>query len=254
MSTRPAIRLVAPFLPLPLENAHHKDLSDFDWVEAIRMLSDSGERACGVPVQVLTDEGAQLPLAMLRYPTTHRRLMLWVLEVCVRYLESDDFDRDTVALDCDQLIYGDLSRFFSPNIDLGILIRPTHQDKDTWKKVLNGVQFWAVRGKKRLVAFYRDALARAERMHEDMVTWGADTQAIRELVEPVSLGVHMRGGARVQMIDYARVLAALSQEQIEGLQRGVAPRPHRAVLDFRYRRKVWMRQTFDMTIGKAVPV
>ncbi len=248
------LRLVAPFLPLPLENEHHKDLADsFDWIEAIRMLSDSGERACGVPVQVLTDVDADLTLPSLRYRTTHRRLMLWVLEVSLRYLESDDFDRDTVALDCDQLIYGDLRPFFAPNIDLGILIRPTHAGKDTWKKVLNGVQFWSVRGKKRLINFYREALARAEGMSESLIAWGADTQAIREIIEPVALGAYMRGGVRVQMMDYNLVLAALSEEQIEGMASGRAPRSHRAVLDFRYRRKRFMCQTFEMTIGKAVP-
>ena len=250
--TRHPIRLVAPFLPLPLENAHHQDLAAFDWIDAIRMLSHSGEMSCGVPVQVLTDVSARLPLPCLTYATTHRRLMLWVLEVCLRYLESDDFDRDTVALDCDQLIYRDLAPFFSPTIDLGILIRPTHARKDTWKKVLNGVQFWSVRGKTRLIGFYREALTRAEGMSENLIRWGADTQAIREILEPVGPGVHLRGGARVQMLDYNRVLAALSAEQIEGLRQGVRPRPLRAVLDFRYRRKVYMRQVYDLTVGQAV--
>ncbi len=250
--TRRPIRLVAPFMPLPLENQHHKDLSGFDWFGAIRMLSHSAEIACGVPVQVLTDVGAELPVPSLRYETAHRRLMLWVLEACLRYLESDDFDRDTVALDCDQLIYGDLRPFFATNADLGILIRPTHKHKNTWKKVLNGVQFWSVRGKKRLVNFYRDALTRAEGLSEELITWGGDTEALRQLIEPVMVGVHDRGGARVHMMDYNLVLAALSQQQIDGLQKGLAPQPLRAVLDFRYRRKAWMRQTYDLTIGKAV--
>jgi hypothetical protein len=242
------IRLVAPFLPLPVENHHHKELEGFDWVDAIRMLSRSAERSCGVPVEVITDVDADLPLPCLRYQTTHRRLMLWVLEVCVRYLESADFDRDTVVLDCDQLVYSDLRPFFAANADLGVLIRPTHQDKDTWKKVLNGVQFWSLRGKKRLAHFYREALSRAEQMGDELVKWGADTEALRQLLEPVSLGMHTRGGVRVHMIDCDRVLEALSQEQIEGLQRGVAPRQLRPVTDFRYLRKVWMRQTYEMTV------
>lgn len=250
---RQPIRLVAPFLPLPAENDHHKALADFDWFGAIRMLSHSAEVACGVPVQVITDVDASLPVPCLRYPTSHRRLMLWVLEVCVRYLESDDFDRDTVVLDCDQLIYQDLAPFFRPNIDLGVLVRPTHKHKDTWKKVLNGVQFWSVRGKQRLGVFYREALARAERMSDNLITWGADTEALRSLLEPVSAGgLQHRFGARVEMIDYARVLEAFSQAQIDGLQQGTAPIPLRAVTDFRYRRKVWMRQAYEMTLAKAV--
>lgn len=246
------IRLVAPFLPMAPESSHHHDMAGFDWVDAIRMLSHSAEVSCGVPVQVLTDVSADLPLPALRYETKHRRLMLWTLEACLRYLESDDFDRDTVALDCDQLIYKDLSTFFVPNADLGILVRPTLKHKDTWKKVLNGVQFWSVRGKKRLIQFYGEALESATRLREELISWGADTEALRQLIEPVSLGLHMRHGLRVELIDYARVLAALSEEQIAGLRKGVAPAPHRAVLDFRYRRKLFMRQTYEMTIGKAV--
>lgn len=252
MTHRP-IRLVAPFLPLPAECDHHIALAGFDWLDAIRMLSHSAELACGVPVQVLTDSSADMPLPCLRYQTTHRRLMLWVLEACLRYIESDDFDRDTVALDCDQLIYHDLRPFFRPSVDLGILIRATHARKDTWKKVLNGVQFWSVKAKTRLATFYRDALTCAERLGEDILKWGADTEAIRQLLEPVGLGLHHRHGVRVQMIDYARVLEPLSSEQIEGLQRGVSPKASRAVTDFRYRRKRFMRQTYEMTIGRPVP-
>lgn len=252
MSLRP-LRLVAPFLPLPPENEHHRDLIGFDWLEAIRMLSHSADVACGVPVQVLTDTDAEMPLPCLRYPTTHRRLMLWVLEVCLRYLESRDFDRDTVVLDCDQLIYQDLSPFFSPRVDLGMLIRRRQAHQDTWKKVLNGVQFWSVRAKTQLALFYREALARAEQMDEPLLTWGADTQAIRALLEPIAIGLVERHGVRVEMMDYTRVLQPLSQDQIDALQRGIAPQPFRAVMDFRYRRKVWMRATYEMTVSKAVP-
>lgn len=252
MSVRP-IRLVAPFLPLALENEHHQALSGFDWCDAIRMLSHSAQIACGQPVQVITDVTADLPLPALRYQTTHRRLMLWTLEACLRYLDSPDFDRDTVCLDCDQLIGQDVSRFFSPQADLGLLIRPHLRTRDTWKKVINGVQFWSVRAKSKLIAFYRAALARAEQMSEDLLQWGADTQALRELIEPVSIGLHERVGLRVHLIDDARVSRALTQEQIDAMQHGIAPRFTHAVMDFRYRRKQHMRRVYEMSVLAQVP-
>jgi hypothetical protein len=188
------------------------------------MLSHSAEIACGVPVQVITDTSADLSLPALRYETTHRRLMLWVLEACVKYLESDDFDRDTVCLDCDQLIFSDLSRFFAPRMDLGILLRPMMARRDTWKKVINGVQFWAVRAKSKLAAFYRAALARAEQMSGELQAWGADTQALRELLEPITaVGLVERMGLRVHLISDTRVSFPLTETQIEGLQAGIAP-------------------------------
>mgnify|MGYP000343710735 CR=1 FL=1 len=245
---RHQIRLVAPFLPLPVSNAHHAALGAFDWMDAIRMLSHSAQRSCGVPVQVLTDLGADLPVACLRYPTVHRRLMLWVLEVCVQYLDSPDFDRDTVCLDCDQLVHRDLARWFSPQVDLGLLLRSKLQHEDTWKKVINGVQFWAVKAKARLVAFYREALATAETLGEDLIRWGGDTQALRLLLEPMSIGLHRRHGVRVHLIDAARVSQPLSQAQIDGMAVGRAPRPVAAVTDFRYQRKRFMRQFFDMAV------
>jgi hypothetical protein len=247
------LRLVAPFLPVKVENHHHQEMSDFDWMDAIRMLSRSAELSCGVPVQTITDVDTDLPVPTLKYPTRHRRLMLWTLEAIVRYVESSDFDRDTVVLDCDQLIHQDLRQFFSSNVDLGLLVRATPKHAHTWKKVLNGVQFLSVRGKKRMGQFYREALTRAEQMNDGLVAWGADTAAIRDMVEPVSLGVHTRCGARVSLIEYSRVLEALSEDAIQGILRGEAPRLSRAVTDFRFRRKRYMRQVYEMSVLKAVP-
>ena len=92
--------------------------------------------------------------------------MLWTLEVCLAYLSSTDFNRDTVMLDCDQLVFKDLRPFFAPGADLGLLVRPTPKHRDSWKQLLNGVQFWPLRGKARLIPFYEEALARAARLPE----------------------------------------------------------------------------------------
>lgn len=247
------MKLVAPFRPFVPENPHHQALADFDWIDAIRMLSQSAELACGVPVHVVTDVDTELPLLCLKYRTEHRRLMLWTLEACLRYLESDDFDQDTVMLDCDQLIYRDLRPFFAKSCDVTFLIRPTMKHAESWKKLLNGVQFWSVKGKRRLVDLYRHVLTVAEQLPENELQWGGDTSAIRNVIEPMAVGIQTRAGARVNMIDYSTVLEALSEDQIKFLKQGLAPRPTRAVLDFRYTRKRYMRQVFEMTIAKAVP-
>jgi hypothetical protein len=126
--------------------------------------------------------------------------------------------------------------------------------RDTWKKVINGVQFWAVRAKSKLAAFYRAALARAEQMSGELQAWGADTQALRELLEPITaVGLVDRMGLRVHLISDTRVSFPLTEQQIEGLQTGIAPQFRHAVTDFRYRRKVWMRQVYEMAVLKQVP-
>lgn len=247
------IRLVAPFRPFMPENVLHQEIADFDWIEAIRMLSLSAEAACGVPVQVITDHDTTLPLQTLHYATTERRLMLWNLEVCLRYLESSDFDRDTVMLDSDQLIFEDLAPFFTYGVDLGLLVRPTMKHKDSWQKVLNGVQFWSVRAQSRLVAFYAEALRLAKAMPEDLQVWGADSEALRQLVEPFDLDLLIqRAGLTVQLIDYTRVLQALSETQIRHLHAGRWNRPTRAVLDFRWTRKQHMRPVFEASFPTLV--
>lgn len=246
------MRVIAPFLPLPPENIHHQAMADFDWIGATRMMMDSVTRSCRCPVHVVTDVSVHLPLPALQYPTRHRRLMLWVLESYIKYIESTDFDQDTVVLDCDQLVYANLSQFFVPHADLGLLIRPTHKHRDTWKKLLNGVQFWSVRGKERLLDFFQRALVEAEGLSDDLIRWGADTAAIRNLIEPIQLGMQDRAGIRLNLMEYSRVLEALSEDDITRLRKGIAPRPLRAVMDFRYQRKLHMRQVYEMTVAKEV--
>ncbi len=255
------IRLVAPFRPFIPEGDFHKSLTDFDWIAAIRMLQHSAQIAChDCPVHVLTDVDTELPLPTLRYVTTERRLMLWSLEVCLRYLESDDFDRDTVLVDCDQLIYRDLAPWFAPEagVDLAVLVRPTpkhHQRADAWRQILNGVQLLAVRGRARLLPFYRQALTVARALPERLLRWGADTEALRVLLDPIEVGVHERAGLRVRMIDYRTVMEALSEQSIQSLKTdGTMSWPTRSVLDFRYTRKRWMAAAYAATVMKAAAV
>ncbi len=251
------IRLVAPFLPLPAESELHKQTQNFDWMDAIRMLQHSCARSMpGVPFHVITDAAAEFPASFpfLRYATTQRRLMLWTLEACAAYLESDDFDRDTVMLDCDQLVYRDLSPWFSGAFDLGLLVRTGGKhDRIGAQPLLNGVQFWAHEGKPRLAAFYRKALAYAELMPEPSLVWGADTEAVCALIQPISLGIAKRSGVRVRMTESETVLEACSEVHMAWMAKGYPLRPSRAVVDFRWLRKKFMRPFYDATYGAKVP-
>lgn len=247
------IRIVAPFRPFPPESALHKELQAFDWTAAIQMMAHSAGLACHCPVSVITDVDYAAPIPALQYVTMTRRLMLWTLEVARCYLESDDFDRDTVSVDVDQLLYRDLAPGFARGVDLTVLIRPTakHQAETRGQPLLNGVQWWALKGRDRLVAFYRAAEALAATLPEGTIRWGADTEAVRQLLEPLELGLHERAGLRVRMIDAATVIEALSEQQIRGLADGQLPWPSRAVLDFRWKRKPYMRAAYAATILKG---
>src|ERR1041384_7933234 len=186
------IRVVAPFLPLEPEAPHHLRLAaeSFDWPGAIAMLADSVRRTLGCPFHVITDVAADVTAApTLRYETRERRLMLRNLGVGACCVESDDFDRDTVMLDSDQLIVGDLRPWFQlGSFDLGILVRPRPKAMPGIP-ILNGVQFLAHRGKAKLSTFYRQALAVARTLPEEQIQWGADTEALRILLEPLHVGL-----------------------------------------------------------------
>jgi hypothetical protein len=251
------MRIVAPFRPFVAEAPHHQELAaaetPFDWIAAIRMMSHSAAVACQCPVHVITDVDTDLPVPCLKYQTTARRLMLWNFEVCLAYLRSADFDRDTVMLDSDQLVYQNLAKWFRKGVDLGILIRePPKQDPLSYP-ILNGVQWWALAGRDRLIAFYEQALAIAAALPEDQIVWGADTTALWRLLEPIEPGRHHRAGLTVALIDSRPVLQALSGLQMRWVTQGCLPRPTHAVLDFRNTRKPYMQAVYDATIASAVP-
>lgn len=244
--TRP-IRIVAPFRPFPPESELHRSLASFDWIDALRMCVDSAASSCGCPVHAITDVETTLPVPMLRYETRERRLMLWTLEACACYLASDDFDRDTVMLDVDQLVVRDLAPFF-PSADLGVLMRPTPKHS-VGEPLLNGVQFWSVAAKPRLATFYRAVLARARQLPEADICWGADTIALRQALEPLAIGQQDRQGLSVEMIHFGTVLEAWSTEQRAALAAGQLIGPTRPVVDFRWKRKLSMRSVYDAIFG-----
>lgn len=245
-----AIRIVAPFRPFPPESELHREMAAFDWIEALRMMVHSATLACHCPVHAITDVDTDLPVPTLKYPTVHRRLMLWTLEACLAYLDSTDFDRDTVMLDVDQLVFADLAPYFKKNVDLGIVIRSSekHTTSADGQPLLNGVQFWRHKSRNALVKFYRRALELAGTLPEERIVWGADTDALRMLLEPFCVHAKDRSGVTVNMMDADSVIETFSTSHTEAMAAGRMPWPKLPVLDFRWTRKPFLPVVYRATI------
>ncbi len=238
------LRVVSPYRPFAAESPAHQLLGPFDWVGALRMLQATVERQ-GYTFKAITDGATALPVPAINLPTTATRLMLWILDVSLRYLESDAFDRDTVMVSPDSLVMGNLRPFFGG--DLTILVRSSRRFAK--RPILNSVQFWPAQSKAKLIAFYQQALAGAERLNENFLTWGADSEALRELIAPIQTGVHERAGIRVSMVEAGLVMDCLTTSTINRLARGERVSPIAPVVDFKYLRKQHMAAYFAHAMG-----
>lgn len=246
------IRIVSPFRPFPIESEPHQALGPFDWIGALEMLQASVERNCPeTTFTALTDVDTTLPVPAFQFKTRERRLMLWILEVCFKFLNSKHFDRDTVMVSPDMLVMGDLRRFFR-GADLGVLVRPEQKHIDSGRPILNQVQFWRHKAKGKLIGFYNTALHIAkEQLTEDLIVWGGDTEPIRRLIEPIALGVTetQAWSVLVEQIHFSEVMESLSQLQIDQLTAGLPIQTSRPVLDFKYTRKRYQRAAFESLFG-----
>jgi hypothetical protein len=241
------MRVVTPFRPFEPESREHLELGPFDWTGAIGMLRASVERSCRCETVTLTDVDTTLPGPTFQYATTHRRLMLWILDVSLRYLESQDFDRDTVMVSPDILVLGDLRGFFKA--DIGVIVRAADKFLNE-RPLLNSVQWWSVEAKDRLVAFYLQALERAETLSDDVICWGADTEPLLHLLSPLEVGMSERAGLTVSGVDQREVMASFSRRILRHMRDG-RPYDGLPLLDFKYLRKRYMREFFDFAIGAA---
>lgn len=239
------MKIVTPFKPFAPESSSHRKMADFDWPAAVEMLRASAWHASRTPVVVLGEQ----------YSTTHDRLMLWLLEVSLRYLESDDFDQDTAMLSPDMLVFKDLSPFF--RADLGIVARLHPKFIKSGRTLLFGMQLWKHAGKDRLIALYRNALAIAEGLSDGAKVWGADIEPFHQLIPPTRYGTQAFGTGRdklwVDFIEDNVVMRSIGDGDMAALQAGRAPSTMAPVVDFRYTRKLHMRAFFDATVGPAVP-
>jgi hypothetical protein len=245
-----AMKIVTPFRPFAPESVEHFKLGPFDWHGAIEMLRASAARFCQCETFVITDVDHDAPGPAHYFDTSERRLMLWILDVSLRYLESEHFDQDTVMVSPDILVLGDLRPYFVA--DLGLVVRTGEKFKDTNRTVLNGVQWWRHASKKRLVHFFRRALAIARELPEERIVWGADTDPLIQLTAPLI------GGARVKrsgltFYGHERLMQSLSSQAMVAIDAGEPlSRPSFPLLDFKYDRKHYMRRTFDALVGSAV--
>jgi len=247
------MKIVAPFRPFAPESQAHHLLGPFNWIEALELQRTSALFYGHCEAYAITDVDTDLPGPCYRYATAQRRLMLWILEVCLKYLESDDFDQDTAMVSPDILVYGELQHFFEA--DLGIVLRVGQKFVINDRRLLNSVQFWRLSARDGLVAFYRNALAIACRLPEAVIRWGADTEPLVELLQPLPLKESLieRAGLTVQCIDHRRVLRSVSTVQMARLDAGLTPEwPTTPLLDFKYLRKQKMAAFFHSTIGVQI--
>ncbi len=242
------MRVVSPYRPFAPESQSHKLMRDFDWVGALRMLAISVDRSNHCETLAITDVDTQLQVPALQFVTTERRLMLWMLEIALRYLESPAFDCDTIWVCPDTLIFGDLSPYFRG--DLGLIVRSA--EKYRLRPVLNSVQWWRVDAKDRLVRFFQDALAMGKTLDKHALQWGADTIPLVQLVAPIEIGLVERHGLTVNLIEMAGVMHTISKLALHRLKQGLSL-PQIPICDFKYRKKVYLAEVFQATIGSRVP-
>jgi len=242
------VKVVAPYRPFPPESAAHEQLGPFDWISALKMSALSCERV-GCRHYTLTDVDTDLPVPCYKFATRHRRLMLWILEVSLAYLESPAFDEDTLFIGADVLAIKDLSFGFAS--DLGVVVRTQEKFTDpSVYPILNSAQWWRHSAKDRLASFYASALQNAEGLHENVIRWGADTAALCTLLWPVVAGESSRGCLAVFGHDERTTIVSLASADVWRLENGQGTiLPTQPLLDFRYRRKNYMRAWFEKAFG-----
>lgn len=245
------MKIVTPFRPFAPESIEHQRLGPFDWHDAIAMLRASAARFCQCETFVITDVDHEPPGPAHYYDTTERRLMLWILDVSLRYLESEQFDQDTVMVSPDILVLGDLRPYFVA--DLGLVVRTGEKFKDTNRTILNGAQWWRHASKKRLVHFFHRALAIARDLPEARIVWGADTDPLIQLTAPL-VGETRVKRSGLAFYGHTNLMPSLSSHAMAALERGASlagcPYP---LLDFKYERKRYMRRVFENVMAAAVP-
>jgi hypothetical protein len=237
------------YRPFEPESPAHRKLGPFDWPGACAMLRASVQRACGCEAYVLTDADTPIDGPAYRFPVRESRLMLWLLDVWLQYLESTHFDEDTAMISPDSLVFGDLRPYFKADLGLIVRVLPKYQDRP----LLNGVQFWAVAGKDRLIALYREALARAQAYPDVLVRWGADTEALRASLPTLRVGSFEHGDLSIHGFRRWDVVGEISTTEAGRIAQGKRPqRLTTPILDFKYMRKLFQRAYFDATIGATV--
>ncbi len=234
------MRVVSAYRKQEPESGNHVRMAEFDWVAALGMLRASVTRSCGCETWALSDLDTDVgPGRVLRYPSTEPRLMLWILEVSLNYLRSEDFDQDTVFVSPDNLVIRDLRPRFAG--DLTLLVRSG--EKYIARPILNAVQWWPVASKEKLCTFYARALAEARTLPDPVLRWGADSECLRRLVSPIVTGLQYRAGLQVNLVEAGTALWSISSTGARHAQANGKPLRFPdgvEVVDFKGSRKLFM--------------
>jgi len=231
------MKVVSAYRPIELYMAYHIELArqGFDWIEASRMLAHSAKVRSGVDTYVITD--APLPVPCHVFKTREEKLMLWILEVSLAYLESDDFDQNTVFISPDSLVVGSLDLF--GDFDLGV----SAWDSRRHSRWMNGLQWWPVAAKAGLVRLYAEAFEIAKALPVEDQRWGADTIPLVQLLGPMeSPGLFLRDGLSVRFFP-AGTLSTVGPLQ---MRKGSLPRAlSTVVVDFKDKNKGHMVEYYE---------
>lgn len=239
------MKIVSPFRRIEPFAKHHRALvGNFDWIDALRMLRKSGKVSAGVETFALTDQ--ELPVPHYRFPSAEPSLMLWILEVSRAYLDSPQFNQDTVFISPDSLVCRRLDHF--GDFDLGIANRlPKFRHNTT---LMNGLQFWPLASRSKLLDFYDQVIAIAAGLSDKEKKWGADTTALVQLLAPIgAAGFHARAGLKVRIFDCRSTLKTIGGEEVRAMRSGEKIKPTTMVVDFKYWRKIHMQAYFDNVFG-----
>ncbi len=239
-------KIVSPYRAFPTLTVAHANVGPFDWIDALRMLRTSGQRV-GLETYALTSPDQALGVPAYAYPTSTDALTVWIVEVCLQYLESDAFDADTAMISPDMLVLADPFPWLTADLVMAGRFEPKYVNAG--RPLLFGAQLWAHAAKDRLIALYRQALGMARAVAATAGMWGADIEPFLTL-RP---GTAPRSGLAVRLVSTADVwMATLNGPDITRLEHGLAPAPPTAaIVDFRYTRKRYQRAYFDAVIGGA---
>lgn len=242
-------KIVSPYRPMPISTVAHANVGPFDWVDALRMLRESGQRV-GLETFAVTTPDAHLGVPAYVYPPTTDQLTVWIVEACLRYLESDDFDADTAMLSPDMLVFADPFRWLTA--DLVMVGRLTPKYMNAGRPLLFGAQLWSFKAKRRLIKLYQKALEISREVAATQGMWGADIEPFLTLFAPLREGRRYRSGLTVRLLTGTDWMVSLPRLDIDRMDHGLAPTwPSAAIVDFKYRRKQAMRAYFDATLGVA---
>ena len=237
------VRVVSPYRPFKPESESHIELGAFDWLGALAMLRASASYCGKAEVIALTDEKTKMKSPAFRYVPRCHRLMTWILDVSLAYIESDDFDRDTWFISPDMLLLKPLPRMPAA-VDLMVLAHNEHLP------IINHTQFWSYKAKDKLSDFFRMCLKRAEGLCEDQLRWGADTEPFINYLSPVPMdgGVEERCGLQVSFRPRREITFRVGPGALRKFTDWRdAPAP---IAEFTYRRKANMAEYFKEIFSK----